>query len=136
MRHSASCGTTTPGGSTISSASSTQRSGNCRKSPVGIRSVDEEAPWRSRRRPSGASITSCGSSRRASLFQVTWDCVNPKYKQKKRNYKNSGVVILSELKVGTRRQKRCVSVGVVCGYLLFLAAAPEYLTFAVSRFVE
>lgn len=38
-------------------------------------------------------------SRRA-LFKVTWDCVNPKYKQKKRNYKNSGVVILSDLKVG------------------------------------
>lgn len=31
--------------------------------------------------------------------QVTWDCVNPKYKQKKRNYKNSGLVILSDLKV-------------------------------------
>ncbi|TWW68051.1 Copine-7 [Takifugu flavidus] len=31
--------------------------------------------------------------------KVTWDCVNPKYKQKKRNYKNSGVVILSELKL-------------------------------------
>ncbi|KAJ4947357.1 hypothetical protein JOQ06_009393 [Pogonophryne albipinna] len=31
--------------------------------------------------------------------KVTWDCVNPKYKLKKRNYKNSGVVILSNLKV-------------------------------------
>uniref|UniRef100_A0A8C7Y8V4 Copine VII n=1 Tax=Oryzias sinensis TaxID=183150 RepID=A0A8C7Y8V4_9TELE len=31
--------------------------------------------------------------------KVTWDCVNPKYKQKKRNYKNSGVVILNDLKV-------------------------------------
>ncbi|XP_033897582.2 copine-7 [Acipenser ruthenus] len=30
---------------------------------------------------------------------VSWDCVNPKYKIKKRNYKNSGVVILSELKL-------------------------------------
>lgn len=35
-----------------------------------------------------------------ALFKVSWDCVNPKYKQKKRNYKNSGVVILSDLKVG------------------------------------
>lgn len=26
--------------------------------------------------------------------------MNPKYKQKKRNYKNSGVVILTDLKVG------------------------------------
>lgn len=34
-----------------------------------------------------------------ALPQVTWDCVNPKYKQKKRNYKNSGLVILSDLKV-------------------------------------
>uniref|UniRef100_A0A3P8VI97 Copine 7 n=1 Tax=Cynoglossus semilaevis TaxID=244447 RepID=A0A3P8VI97_CYNSE len=31
--------------------------------------------------------------------KVTWDCVNPKYKQKKRNYKNSGLVILSDLKL-------------------------------------
>uniref|UniRef100_A0A2R8MAF5 Copine 7 n=1 Tax=Callithrix jacchus TaxID=9483 RepID=A0A2R8MAF5_CALJA len=27
-----------------------------------------------------------------------WDCVNPKYKQKRRNYKNSGVVVLADLK--------------------------------------
>ncbi|KAJ8271411.1 hypothetical protein COCON_G00102700 [Conger conger] len=31
--------------------------------------------------------------------KVSWDCVNPKYKLKKRNYKNSGVVILSDLKL-------------------------------------
>ncbi|XP_045149807.1 copine-7 isoform X2 [Echinops telfairi] len=31
--------------------------------------------------------------------QAQWDCLNPKYKQRKRNYKNSGVVILSHLKV-------------------------------------
>nr|XP_019954243.1 PREDICTED: copine-7-like [Paralichthys olivaceus] len=31
--------------------------------------------------------------------KVTWDCVNPKYKQKKRNYKNSGVVILNDVKL-------------------------------------
>ncbi|XP_010842291.1 PREDICTED: copine-7-like [Bison bison bison] len=31
--------------------------------------------------------------------QAQWDCVNSKYKQKKRNYKNSGVVILADLKV-------------------------------------
>uniref|UniRef100_A0A8C9V495 Copine 7 n=1 Tax=Scleropages formosus TaxID=113540 RepID=A0A8C9V495_SCLFO len=31
--------------------------------------------------------------------KVTWDCVNPKYKSKKRHYKNSGLVILSELKL-------------------------------------
>uniref|UniRef100_A0A674EXE4 Copine 7 n=1 Tax=Salmo trutta TaxID=8032 RepID=A0A674EXE4_SALTR len=31
--------------------------------------------------------------------KVTWDCINPKYKLKKKNYKNSGVVILSDLKL-------------------------------------
>ncbi|KAI4875934.1 hypothetical protein NFI96_034513, partial [Prochilodus magdalenae] len=30
---------------------------------------------------------------------VTWECVNPKYKLKKKNYKNSGLVILTELKL-------------------------------------
>ncbi|KAM5207443.1 copine-7 isoform 4-T4 [Hipposideros larvatus] len=30
--------------------------------------------------------------------QAQWDCMNTKYKQKKRNYKNSGVVILADLK--------------------------------------
>jgi hypothetical protein len=34
-----------------------------------------------------------------SPSQAQWDCVNAKYKQKKRNYKNSGVVILADLKV-------------------------------------
>ncbi|KAL2088549.1 hypothetical protein ACEWY4_015448 [Coilia grayii] len=33
------------------------------------------------------------------FLKVTWDCINPKYKLKKKNYKNSGVVILSDLKV-------------------------------------
>ncbi|XP_052584027.1 copine-7 isoform X2 [Peromyscus californicus insignis] len=31
--------------------------------------------------------------------QAQWDCVNAKYKQKKRNYKNSGVVVLTDLKL-------------------------------------
>ncbi|KYO32549.1 copine-7 [Alligator mississippiensis] len=31
--------------------------------------------------------------------KVQWDCMNPKYKIKKRNYKNSGVVILLDLKI-------------------------------------
>uniref|UniRef100_A0A452TTU6 Copine 7 n=1 Tax=Ursus maritimus TaxID=29073 RepID=A0A452TTU6_URSMA len=31
--------------------------------------------------------------------QAQWECVNAKYKQKKRHYKNSGVVILADLKV-------------------------------------
>uniref|UniRef100_A0A8C8EFM1 Copine 7 n=1 Tax=Otus sunia TaxID=257818 RepID=A0A8C8EFM1_9STRI len=33
--------------------------------------------------------------------KVQWDCMNPKYKIKKRNYKNSGVVVLLDLKVST-----------------------------------
>uniref|UniRef100_A0A8C8ZG26 Copine 7 n=1 Tax=Prolemur simus TaxID=1328070 RepID=A0A8C8ZG26_PROSS len=31
--------------------------------------------------------------------QAQWECVNAKYKQKKRNYKNSGVVVLADLKL-------------------------------------
>ncbi|ETE69166.1 Copine-7, partial [Ophiophagus hannah] len=31
--------------------------------------------------------------------KIQWDCMNPKYKLKKRNYRNSGVVILLDLKV-------------------------------------
>uniref|UniRef100_A0A2K5MGD6 Copine 7 n=1 Tax=Cercocebus atys TaxID=9531 RepID=A0A2K5MGD6_CERAT len=30
--------------------------------------------------------------------QAQWDCVNPKYKQKRRSYKNSGAVVLADLK--------------------------------------
>uniref|UniRef100_A0A3P9CMM3 Copine 4 n=1 Tax=Maylandia zebra TaxID=106582 RepID=A0A3P9CMM3_9CICH len=31
--------------------------------------------------------------------QVQWPCINPKYKVKKKNYKNSGIVILNQCKV-------------------------------------
>ncbi|XP_043914403.1 copine-6 [Protopterus annectens] len=31
--------------------------------------------------------------------EVQWNCINPKYKAKKRNYKNSGVVVLTHCKV-------------------------------------
>uniref|UniRef100_A0A6Q2XRZ0 C2 domain-containing protein n=1 Tax=Esox lucius TaxID=8010 RepID=A0A6Q2XRZ0_ESOLU len=31
--------------------------------------------------------------------QVQWECINPKYKIKKKNYKNSGIVILNQCKV-------------------------------------
>uniref|UniRef100_A0A8C4NEJ6 Copine 4 n=1 Tax=Eptatretus burgeri TaxID=7764 RepID=A0A8C4NEJ6_EPTBU len=31
--------------------------------------------------------------------QVQWDCINPKYKAKKKRYKNSGVVVLSQCKI-------------------------------------
>ncbi|XP_021264491.1 copine-7 isoform X4 [Numida meleagris] len=31
--------------------------------------------------------------------KVQWECMNPKYKIKKRNYKNSGVVVLLDLKI-------------------------------------
>uniref|UniRef100_A0AAY4B4H7 Copine VII n=1 Tax=Denticeps clupeoides TaxID=299321 RepID=A0AAY4B4H7_9TELE len=50
--------------------------------------------------------------------KVTWDCINPKYKLKKKNYKNSGVVILSDLKVrnsktlDTPRSKFCFQVAI------------------------
>ncbi|KAM6967971.1 copine-4 [Aplochiton taeniatus] len=31
--------------------------------------------------------------------QVQWECLNPKYKVKKKNYKNSGIVILNQCKI-------------------------------------
>ncbi|KAJ8004880.1 hypothetical protein DPEC_G00140890 [Dallia pectoralis] len=31
--------------------------------------------------------------------QVQWECINPKYKTKKKNYKNSGIVILNQCKI-------------------------------------
>ncbi|KAM9723782.1 LOW QUALITY PROTEIN: copine-4-like [Menidia menidia] len=31
--------------------------------------------------------------------QVQWPCINPKYKTKKKNYKNSGIIILNQCKV-------------------------------------
>ncbi|XP_046733567.1 copine-4 isoform X1 [Silurus meridionalis] len=31
--------------------------------------------------------------------QVQWECINPKYKLKKKNYRNSGIVILSQCKI-------------------------------------
>uniref|UniRef100_A0A9J8AFU7 Copine IVa n=2 Tax=Cyprinus carpio TaxID=7962 RepID=A0A9J8AFU7_CYPCA len=31
--------------------------------------------------------------------QVQWECINPKYKVKKKNYKNSGIVILNQCKI-------------------------------------
>lgn len=34
-----------------------------------------------------------------SFSQVQWECINPKYKAKKKNYKNSGIVILNQCKV-------------------------------------
>lgn len=32
-------------------------------------------------------------------FQVQWMCINSKYKAKKKNYKNSGIIILNQCKV-------------------------------------
>ncbi|KAL4617170.1 copine-4 isoform X2 [Arapaima gigas] len=31
--------------------------------------------------------------------QMQWECINPKYKMKKKNYKNSGIVILNQCKI-------------------------------------
>ncbi|KAF2983874.1 hypothetical protein EK904_005233, partial [Melospiza melodia maxima] len=31
--------------------------------------------------------------------KVQWECINPKYKAKKKNYKNSGIVILNQCKI-------------------------------------
>lgn len=32
-------------------------------------------------------------------LQVQWECINPKYRDKKKNYKNSGLVVLAQCKV-------------------------------------
>lgn len=45
---------------------------------------------------------------RVPVPQVQWDCMNPKYKIKKRNYKNSGVVVLLDLKVSAWELCRAV----------------------------
>ena len=51
----------------------------------------------------GAASLGLGGCRQRGCCvpQVQWDCMNPKYKIKKRNYKNSGVVVLLDLKVST-----------------------------------
>ncbi|KAM8776353.1 copine-7 isoform 2-T2 [Rhynchonycteris naso] len=47
----------------------------------------------------GEFTTTFAEMQRAfSEDQAQWECVNAKYKQKKRHYKNSGVVILADLK--------------------------------------
>lgn len=47
-------------------------------------------------------------------LKVTWECINPKYKLKKKNYKNSGLVILSDLKV---RVWECIE---LCRYAILI----------------
>lgn len=60
----------------------------------------------------GAGAGPCpGRGRQAARVpvpQVQWDCMNPKYKIKKRNYKNSGVVVLLDLKVSAWELCRAV----------------------------
>ncbi|XP_045149808.1 copine-7 isoform X3 [Echinops telfairi] len=48
--------------------------------------------------PFKVSLNSLCSCEETRPLKAQWDCLNPKYKQRKRNYKNSGVVILSHLK--------------------------------------
>ncbi|KAG7274223.1 hypothetical protein CRUP_007660 [Coryphaenoides rupestris] len=45
--------------------------------------------------------------------QVQWPCLNPKYKVKKKNYKNSGIVILNQCKPN-EYLKALVAVGEIC----------------------
>ncbi|XP_008838742.1 copine-7 isoform X3 [Nannospalax galili] len=49
--------------------------------------------------PFKVSLNSLCSCEETRPLKAQWDCVNAKYKQKKRNYKNSGVVILADLKL-------------------------------------
>lgn len=41
------------------------------------------------------------------FFQVRWDCINPKKQQKKKNYKNSGVIVLDSIRVKTNSILDC-----------------------------
>uniref|UniRef100_G3PT78 Copine VII n=1 Tax=Gasterosteus aculeatus aculeatus TaxID=481459 RepID=G3PT78_GASAC len=59
--------------------------------------------------------------------KVTWDCINPKYKQKKRNYKNSGVVILSDLK-----QNKNLTHSVTL-FLLYISSCQVAIDFTASN---
>lgn len=43
--------------------------------------------------------------------QVQWECINPKYKVKKKNYKNSGIVILNLCKVLSLKQFSIIKTG-------------------------
>lgn len=37
---------------------------------------------------------------------MQWDCINPKYRDKKKNYKSSGTVVLAQCTVGDSSQLR------------------------------
>lgn len=56
--------------------------------------------------PQHSGAGGCGAEpgqRGCRMLQVQWECMNPKYKIKKRNYKNSGVVVLLDLKVSAHK---------------------------------
>lgn len=38
---------------------------------------------------------------------MQWDCINPKYRDKKKNYKSSGTVVLAQCTVSHNSQFRC-----------------------------
>lgn len=40
------------------------------------------------------------------FVQVQWLCINSKYKAKKKNYKNSGIIILNQCKVSYTAEKK------------------------------
>ncbi|XP_016137586.1 copine-4-like [Sinocyclocheilus grahami] len=45
------------------------------------------------------SLNSLCSGDHERILKVQWECINPKYKVKKKNYKNSGIVILNQCKI-------------------------------------
>ncbi|KAM4801795.1 copine-7 isoform X2 [Urocitellus parryii] len=53
------------------------------------------------------STTFAEMQRAFSEGRAQWDCVNAKYKQRKRSYRNSGVVVLAGLKVGAPCLELC-----------------------------
>lgn len=67
-----------------------------------------QAPQTFDKRPARLRNLSCGSrgfrtelmcSDVSCFWQIQWECINPKYQVKKKNYRNSGMVILTLCKV-------------------------------------
>lgn len=127
VRHSASSGIMTPGGNTISSASSTQRSGKCRKFPAEIRSVDEQALFN----------PACGVLKPVFLC---WRWCGTVWIPSTNRRRETIRILESSSSVNSRwepagRNGPDLSIPSSDSWF-FSVSVPRYLTLAVNRFVE